>query len=99
MSNAKGRKQVRRKIRYSGVIFMVFIASFVAFLASSIFLKSFNVSLDLARQNYRDEIIATRASNETLQYEVKELSNYDRIMNIVDKDMVANDNAVFTVPE
>ena len=89
----------RRRIRYSGVIFVCFIATFIAYLASSIFLKSFNVSLDLSRQSYQDQIIATRASNETLQYEVKELSNYDRIMNIVDGDMVADDNAIFTVSE
>ena len=90
----------RRRVKLSGVIFVVFIVTFIAFLGSSIVLKSVNVSLNLSKQDYETQIAAVRKNNETLKAEVSELSNYDRVMNIVDGDNLTNNtNNVFTINE
>ncbi len=89
----------KRRLKVSGLVFVTFVFTFVAFLVSSIFLKSLNVSLDIARQDYEYKIASVRQSNELLQLEVRDLSNYDRVMGKLDSGMYANDNVVFTVSE
>lgn len=91
----KGKKQVRRRIRFSGLLFVIFMAFFVMFLGTSIFLKSVNVSLNITKQQYLAQIAAIKNGNENLQYDVKELSKYDRILKIIDKDMFADENVVY----
>lgn len=99
MKKVKAKRSTRRRIKISGLVFVTFMFTFVAFLASSIFLRSLNVSLNLTKQQYETQIAIIKNDNETLQYEVKELGKYDRIMNIIDKDMYADENAVFVVSE
>ena len=55
-------KQVKkkRKIRVTGVLFVALMFTFVAFLASSIFLKSYNVSLNLAKNELQDQIASVK---------------------------------------
>ena len=89
----------RRRLKVTGLIFVTFMITFVAFLVSSIFLKSLNVTLDISRQDYEYQIASVRQSNELLQLEVRDLSNYDRVMGKLDSDMHANDNVIFTVNE
>lgn len=99
MMKQVNKKTSKKRIRFSGLIFVTFMITFVAFLASSIVLKSLNVSLNLTKQQYENQIATIRNTNETLQYEVKELGKYDRIINIIDKDMYAVENVVYLVSE
>jgi cell division protein FtsL len=90
----------KRKLRTSGVIFVVFLFTFVCYLASCIFLRSLNVSLNLTKQNYQSQIASMRRNNELLASEVSNLSNYDRVMNIVGGEAMSyNNNNVFTIGE
>ena len=89
------KKTVRRRIRFSGLLFVIFMVFFVMFLGTSIFLKSVNVSLNITKQQYLSQIAAIKNGNESLQYDVKELSKYDRILKILDKDMFADENVVY----
>ena len=93
------KKTHKRRLKVSGLVFVTFMFTFVAFLVSSIVLKSLNVSLDIARQDYEYQIASVRQSNELLQLEVRDLSNYDRVMGKLDSGMYVNDNVVFTVSE
>ena len=99
VKNVQTKKLPRRKVKLQGIITLAFAFTFIAFLFTSIFLKSLNVSLDMAKQDYQEQIAAIKVSNETLKYEVKELSNYDRIMNTVGTDMSANDDVVYTISD
>ena len=90
----------KRKLRPSGIVFVVFLFTFVCYLASCIFLRSLNVSLNLTKQEIQSEVAAMKKSNETLASEISDLSNYDRIMNIAGPDSMSyNNNNVFTIGE
>jgi cell division protein FtsL len=99
MTEKKPIKKRNRKIRVEGVIFVAFLCTFVLYLASCIFLRSYNVSLDLARQDYEQKIVEVKKENEVLSSEIRELSTYDRIITMVDSDMYVDENAVFVVSE
>ncbi len=95
----KKKTKRTRKLSVTGILSIILCATFVVYLATSLFLKSVNVSLDLKKQQYLAEIDDLKESNEVLQAQVAELSDVDRIMTIVDSDMTSNNTNVYTVSE
>ncbi len=76
----------RKTLRLTGVIFVMFMVSFVVFLGSSIFLKSYNVSMNYTKYQLESQIASLKSENETLKLEIRDLGNYDRIANIINSE-------------
>jgi len=90
----------RRTLKLTGVIFVMFMVSFVVFLGSSIFLKSYNVSMNYAKYQLEAQITRLRTENEILKFDIRELGNYDRIANIINaENMSVNDTHVKVIEE
>ncbi len=90
----------RRTLKLTGVIFVMFMVSFVVFLGSSIFLKSYNVSMNYAKYQLEAQITRLRTENEILKFDIRELGNYDRIANIINaENMSVNDTHVRVIEE
>ncbi len=85
-------RRVRKRIRPVGLVGVIFTLTFALYLLSSIVLKSVNVSLNLQRQNYYNEIAKVQAANETASMQLQQLSAYDRVSTIAGSDL-ANDTA------
>ena len=103
MTNKQNVKKKKRKVspvfKFAATVTIVFITFGVIYLGTCIGLKSYNVSLDMQKQQIQEQIATVRSENATLSYEVKNLSDYDRIMNIVGNEMRADDGVVYTVSE
>ncbi|MBE6126201.1 MAG: hypothetical protein E7186_07730 [Erysipelotrichaceae bacterium] len=90
----------RRTLKLTGVIFVMFMVSFVVFLGSSIFLKSYNVSMNYAKYQLEAQISRLRTENEILKFDIRELGNYDRIANIINaENMSVNETHVRVIEE
>jgi len=82
-----------------GLIAIVFTITFVLYLASSIILRSVNVTLNLQRQGYYDRIAKVKAANESAAVQVQQLSAYDRVSTIAGSDVATNDGSVVNITE
>lgn len=93
-------KTNKRKLKLTGVIFVVFIVAFIGYLSSCIFLKSYNVSLSMSKANLEQEIADTKVSLLNLNLEIKELEDYDRVMGLLgDNGMSVNNSNIFTIED
>ena len=82
------------------MIFVMFMVSFVVFLGSSIFLKSYNVSMNYTKYQLEAQISRLRTENEILKFDIRELGNYDRIANIINaENMSVNETHVRVIEE
>ena len=90
----------RRTLKLTGVIFVMFMVSFVVFLGSSISLKSYNVSMNYTKYQLEAQISRLRTENEILKFDIRELGNYDRIANIINaENMSVNETHVRVIEE
>ncbi|MBQ3376015.1 MAG: hypothetical protein IJG49_06350 [Erysipelotrichaceae bacterium] len=90
----------RRTLKLTGVIFVMFMVSFVVFLGSSIFLRSYNVSMNYTKYQLEAQISKMKAENEVLKFDVRELGNYDRIANIINaENMTVNETNVRVIED
>lgn len=92
------KKKVRRTIKFRGfaVLFLVF-SSFLALL-SSLFLRTYNISLNNDLQAMRNDIAVLSAENDSLQISIQALSARDRVMAIAEKNgLASNQDNVVTV--
>ncbi len=94
------RTAKRKQLRLSGVVFVAFIATFVVYLVSCIFLKSYNVSLSMAKAKLEDQIAQTKVSVLNLNLEIKELGDYDRVMGLLgDSKMSSNNSNIYIIED
>ena len=81
----------KKRIKWDAVIVAVFMISAVLYLATSIGLKSFNVSLASKTQQNQQEIVQTKAEVDAISIQVKELSDYNRVMeSVTDEGLTYN---------
>ncbi len=83
----KTRRIKRMKISAISFLFLVFAASL--YLLSSLFLRTYNVSLSRRIRANKNEIYSCSLENEQLQQDIQNLSSYDRVMNIAMGDNMA----------
>ena len=57
----------RKTLRLTGIVFVMFMVSFVVFLGSSIFLRSYNVSMNYTKYQLENQIARVKSDNETLK--------------------------------
>ncbi len=81
----------KKRIKWDAVIVAIFMISAVLYLATSIGLKSFNVSLASKTQQNQQEIVQTKAEVDAISIQVKELSDYNRVMeSVTDEGLTYN---------
>lgn len=82
---AKKVKRIRSK-RFSiaRTIRTLFLASFVLFVASALFLRSYNVGLSVAKQKVDKQILSVSKQNQTLASDIQVLSAYTRVAAIAE---------------
>ena len=81
------RKIKRMKVSAIAFLFLVFAASLYLF--SSLFLRTYNVTLSRRIQSTKTEIITCSADNDKLKEDIQSLSSYDRVMSIALGDNMA----------
>jgi len=72
----------RKRIKLQGVLILAFIFALISFLASSIFLRAYNVQLSVQIQSVENEIVLLEQTNSILNVEIQSLSSKERVMAI-----------------
>ncbi|HBS91444.1 MAG TPA: hypothetical protein DEA51_03120 [Erysipelotrichaceae bacterium] len=79
-------KTIKRRIKKHRirkfVILTLFPLAMMGSLASNLFLRNYQVSLEVATQNTQRQITAVTKENESKKMEIARLSNYDRVVAI-----------------
>ncbi len=96
---AKKITRIKRKhIKLQGVIILMFIFALISFIASSIFLRAYNVQLSVSIQSVQNEIIMLEQSNQVLVTEIQSLSSKERVMAIaIDAGLSVNQENVVMI--
>ncbi|MDD5791108.1 MAG: hypothetical protein PUD22_00790 [Erysipelotrichaceae bacterium] len=81
---AKIVRKKRRKLRLEGVAVLLFSASLICLLISSLFINTINTSLTMKIQNTTDEINRLKNENYSLNVEIQGLQNKERVFVIAE---------------
>ncbi len=76
--NSRTRKK-RRKLRLNVFAVLLFSASLIAWLISSLLINTYNARLAMKIQKMNDELVSLKAENQSLTYEISNLENKDRV--------------------
>lgn len=87
----------KKRLKADAVIVAIFLFSAVIYLATSIGLKSFNVSLAAQTQSNKQEIVQVKAEVDAISIQVKELSDYNRVMETVTDEGLTNNTVVVSI--
>lgn len=79
MATIKKVRKIRR-INYFNISLGIFLFSISSFVASNLFLRSYQTTLSMKTQNTVAQVNRLSAENEALEVEIAQLSNYDRII-------------------
>lgn len=71
-----------KRLKLQGVFGLAFTLAIFSYIASSIFLRAYNVQLTVQIQSVRNEIVLLEQSNEVLSVEIQSLSSKERVMAI-----------------
>ena len=69
---------------------LAFVIVFIMYLASSILLKNYNIDQDHKLQSIQKENTQLTNSNQTLRIKIDELSSFERMSNIAQKNGLKN---------
>jgi cell division protein FtsL len=84
---AKKVKRIRKqRFSITRTVRTLFIASAICFVASALFLRSYNVSLSVAQQKAEKKILEIQKENQTLASDIQVLSAYARVAAIAQQD-------------
>ena len=87
----------KTRIRWDRVVTAFFIFSAFMYLASSIFLKSYNVSLAVQQKQNQQLIVQTKAEVDALTIQVKQLSDYNRVMEMASVKGLTTQTSVVSI--
>lgn len=88
----------RKKLNIMGILGLVWIVMFVSYLATSIFLHSYNAELAKRVQDNEIKIAQLNESINATSLSVKELSTRERVMSIVTaKGLASNPDNVVSI--
>lgn len=80
MAKIVKKAKSKRKIKLESLATLICFLSAFLYLGSSIFLKSYNVSLGKSASEYEKKITQTKEEKEALRVEVEQLRDRDRIL-------------------
>ncbi|MEG0290537.1 MAG: cell division protein FtsL [Erysipelotrichaceae bacterium] len=88
----------KRKVRVEAIAVLFFVISILLFLSSSLFLKSYNVSLSKEVSEMENVVAKKKDDVESLRLAVKTLENRDRVLSVAkEAGMEINQNNVVFV--
>ena len=87
----------KTRIRWDRVVTAFFIFSAFMYLASSIFFKSYNVSLAAKQKQNQQLIVQTKAEVDALTIQVKQLSDYNRVMEMASVKGLTTQTSVVSI--
>lgn len=91
-------KRKRRKVRLIGFASLFFIASVLALLLTSLMVKTTNASLTMKIQAMNEELEALKAENTTLNFDIQNLENKERVYVIAQSaNMIQNQDNIITL--
>ncbi len=79
-------KKIKRRHRFRQWAFSFALFAMALWLISSIFLRSYQVSIAVETQNTQRKIQSLMKQNESLQIDIQRLSSYDRIVSLAKSD-------------
>ncbi|MEG0076740.1 hypothetical protein [Anaerorhabdus sp.] len=92
------KKKKVKKLRLQNFTVVLFLFAGLASLGSSLFLRSYNNSLSVAKQKIDVEIASYQTENEAVKVEIQTLSSRDRIESIAsDAGLESNSNNIVTI--
>ncbi len=91
------KKRKRIKLKSLGIVFCVF--TVVLYLAVSIILHSFNVNLASQLALNETRIEELKAEVDAITIQVKELTDYNRVMDTVGSEMNSNSSIVVSIED
>ena len=92
------RKRRVRKLKSSFFALIICMFSFVLYLISALFLRTYNVSLSRQLQTANAEIETYTRANAAIAIEIQQLSTMDRVMAIADEEnMTQNPDSVISI--
>lgn len=92
------KKKVKRTIKFRGLTILLLVFSSFLALLSSLFLRTYNISLNHELQSMKNEIAVLSAENDSLQISIQALSARDRVMAIAERNgLASNQDNVVTV--
>ena len=91
-------KKKKRKLRFSIVLFII---SAIAYLATSLIVNTQNASLTMKIQTMNEELAILQTQNQTLNYEIQNLENKDRVYEIAQTNNMSQitDNIISIIGE
>lgn len=90
-------RKIKRKLKTFNFITIVFVVTMAIYMVTSIVLKSFNVSLATRTASTNKVITELKSEVDTINAQVKELSDYNRVVTVLSNDMNTIDTTVITV--
>ncbi len=91
-------KRKRRKVRLIGLASLLFITSALALLVTSLMVKTRNASLTMKIQAMNEELEALKAENTTLNFDIQNLENKERVYVIAQSaNMIQNQDNIITL--
>ena len=95
---AKKAIRKRKKIRLVNFTVFLFVISSILFLASTLFLRTYNTQLSSQKQEYEAKISELRVANDAIAVEVNTLNNRERVNTIAaDKGLSLDQNNIITI--
>jgi cell division protein FtsL len=85
MATIKKIRKIKR-FNYFNLSLVVFFLSISLFVASNLFLRSYQATLSVKTQNTIAQVNRLTAVNQALEVEIAQLSNYDRIIAMAKKE-------------
>lgn len=79
---AKIVKRKRRKLKLQGFAIILFSVALLSWLGTTLFVNTINASLTMKIQKLNDELATLTEQNQTLNFEIQNLENKDRIYEV-----------------
>ncbi len=87
----------KRRINFYNLTVVAFVLTVIFYLGVSIVLHSFNVNLASRLMENEAKIEALQAEVDAITIQVKELTDYNRVMDTVDGDLNSNNSIVVSI--
>lgn len=90
------KKRKTKRLNHQSISRLIFVLAVFAYFFSSVFLRTYNVHLSVAKQNVETQIAQLTLDNSVLAAEIQTLSSKERVMAIASENglSVNQDNIV-----
>ena len=94
----KRRRRIKRNIRWDRLAVIMFVLTGAAYLACSLFLRSYNNNLSTKKQVIESQIAALETQNAAIKVDINTLSTSERVMRMTESSGLKMDqNNIITI--